>query len=109
LRACNSAGQNGSDDFETISGWITAFCSCTEEGGRLVGVELEYLKRCETPIADHKELCLAGVKFPVIRSKQIPVSILSVLATINDLETGLEHATTMIAGSVAMTATTVGD
>ncbi|MCJ1463500.1 hypothetical protein MMC07_002108 [Pseudocyphellaria aurata] len=102
LRACHSAGRDGSGNgqVETLSGWITAFCFWSETGTRIgpdYGVPL-----------DRKELVLNDIAYPLIRPKSIPKGVISVPVTIQDHQTGLQHETSMIAGSVGMTGTAVG-
>jgi Domain of unknown function (DUF4419) len=108
LRACHSAGQNGSGgDFETVSGWVTAFCFWSEDGTRRMNLSDEYLQGYEimTPLADRKRLVLNNTTYPIIRPSGIPKGVVSVPIIIQDDATKLEYETTMVAGSVGMTAT----
>jgi hypothetical protein len=107
LRACHSAGKDGYEDFETLSGWITAFCFWTKDGKRnRVFSDNEMVDHGkETKLADRKRLILDGIIYPIIHPGQIPTGVVSVPVIIKDLTTRLEHKTTMVAGSVGMTAT----
>jgi hypothetical protein len=113
LHACHSGGQDRScNDTETISGWLSAFCFWDKDGRRIPEIhkDTELREDRSTPFADRKKLALNDIKYPVIARSAIPISVLSVPVTVfQGTETQLEHQTSMIAGSVAMTATTVGD
>lgn len=108
LRVCHSAGQDGSGDgLETVSGWITAFCFWSEKGRLIAHLPDEQLEDGDTQIsvAARRRLILDDVAYPIIRPNSIPPGVVSVTVAVQDTTTGLEHATTMIAGSVGMTAT----
>jgi Domain of unknown function (DUF4419) len=105
LKVVHQIGADGSGgDMETISGWITAFCFWDEKGKRVEGLEIEGQK-FETKFEDRKRLVLDGVKFPLIRPKDIPVGLVSVPVKVIDLVLKVEQMTTMTAGLVGMTAT----
>jgi len=53
-------------------------------------------------IAERQRLVLGDVAYPVIVPKNIPKGVVSVPVTVQDYATGLEHKTTMVAGSVGM-------
>jgi hypothetical protein len=77
---------------------------------RLAFKDTEFREDCSTPFADRKKLALNDIKYPVIARSAIPAGVLSVPVTVfQGTETQLEHETIVIAGSAAMTATTVGD
>ncbi|CUS08755.1 unnamed protein product [Tuber aestivum] len=105
LRACHAAGQDGSgDNASTISGWITAFCFFKETGQRTPEYSDEQLGRYEskTSIAERKRLVLGDAVYPIIHPSSIPKGVVSVPVVVEDHATGLEHETTMVAGSVGM-------
>lgn len=110
LRACHSAGQDGSWDYETLSGWITAFCFWSEDGTRTMNLSDEDLQgyRNPTPLADRKRLILNNTAYPIMFPSKIPKGVVSVPVIIQDQATYLEYETTMVAGSVGMTATATG-
>jgi uncharacterized protein DUF4419 len=98
LRACHSAGAGGSQDPETLSGWIASFCFWSKTG--------EYLT-LSNPNIYHKKLKLDGVEYPFIRRDRIPEGIVSVPVTL--VEDAQVYKSTLVAGSVGMTARTVGN
>jgi hypothetical protein len=51
---------------------------------------------------------LDDITYPVIPFTSIPKGVALAPVTIEDLGTGLKHKTTMVAGSVGMTATAIG-
>jgi len=104
LRACHAAGIGGSGGVRTLSGWITAFCFFTKTGKRTSEYTDEYLSRFSgrVSIAERKRLVLGDIVYPVIDHFSIPKGIVTVPVTIQDPATGLEHETTMVAGSVGM-------
>ncbi|KAI9780639.1 MAG: hypothetical protein M1839_006580 [Geoglossum umbratile] len=109
LRACHFAGQDGSAEIETLSGWITAFCFWWDKGPRNEGYSDELLSDdLLGEDVDRKRLILDGIPYPIIHRTSIPKGVVSVPVTVQDFESGLEHATTIIAGSVGVTATAAG-
>ncbi|PWW75928.1 hypothetical protein C7212DRAFT_280489 [Tuber magnatum] len=106
LRACHAAGQDGSNNMCTLSGWITAFCFFNETGLQTRGYSDEQLGTYATvtSIAERKRLVLGDIVYPIMPISRIPKGVVSVPVTIEDYATGLEHTTTMVAGSVGMTA-----
>ncbi|ERF72774.1 hypothetical protein EPUS_09404 [Endocarpon pusillum Z07020] len=110
LRACHSAGQDGSLEIETMSGWITAFCFWSEDGTRMMNYSDEALQggRSMVPLADRKRLVLDNTAYPIIRRSGIPNGVVSVPVIIRDDAAELVYKTTMVAGSVGMTATAAG-
>jgi len=104
LRACHAAGADGSGSVRTLSGWITAFCFFTETGKRTYQYTDEDLGGFYegVSIAERKRLVLGDIVYPLIRSGSIPKGVVSVPVIVQDYATGLEHKTTMVAGSVGM-------
>ncbi|PWW74892.1 hypothetical protein C7212DRAFT_203834 [Tuber magnatum] len=106
LRACHSIGQGGSGSVRSLSGWITAFCFFQETGQRTREYSDEYLgtARGRITVAERKRLVLGDIVYPIINPSSIPKGVVSVPVSIKDYEAGLEYKTTMVAGSVGMTA-----
>ncbi|KAF7512830.1 hypothetical protein GJ744_011933 [Endocarpon pusillum] len=111
LRACHSAGQDASGDIETMSGWITAFCFWSEYGTRTKHYSDEGLQGggSRVPLADRKRLILNNTAYLIMHPSGIPNGVVSVPVTIRDDGSKLVYETTMVAGSVGMTATAAGD
>ncbi|CUS08753.1 unnamed protein product [Tuber aestivum] len=106
LRACHATGQDGSGgSVSTISGWITAFCFFEETGQRVSEYSDEQLGyyAAMISIAERKRLVLGDAVYPIIHPSSIPKGVVSVPVVVQDYATGLEHKTTMVAGSVGMT------
>ncbi|CZR69425.1 uncharacterized protein PAC_19325 [Phialocephala subalpina] len=109
LRACHSAKRDDSGDVESLSGWLTAFCFWDKYGKRICGMNLKDSGfPYSTPYSDRKPLTLDDNEYPMISPGKIPISTLDVPVYVDDYITGLEHQTTMVAGLVGMSATTVG-
>ena len=53
-------------------------------------------------MAKRKRLVLGDIVYPVLEHERTPKGIVSVPVTVQDYGTGLEHKTTMVAGSVGM-------
>ncbi|MCJ1235745.1 hypothetical protein MMC14_003716 [Varicellaria rhodocarpa] len=105
LTICHMEGENGSvGPPKTLSGWVTAFCFWTEKGKclHLFEDKFSYYK-------DHERLELDGVQYHLLFPDAFPKGVLSVPFAIKDYGTRTKYQTTMIAGSVGMTATKVGD
>ncbi|PUU76898.1 hypothetical protein B9Z19DRAFT_1028066 [Tuber borchii] len=104
LRACHAAGADGSGSVRTLSGWITAFCFFDEKGKRTSQYSDEEMSKWSggVSIAERQRLVLGDIAYPVIVPKNIPKGVVSVPVTVEDYATGLEHKTTMVAGSVGM-------
>jgi len=104
LRACHAVGAGGSGGLRTLSGWLTAFCFFDKTGQRTK----EYTdKQLATyggakNVAKRKRLVLGDIVYPVLEHESTPKGIVSVPVTFQDYGTGLEHKTTMVAGSVGM-------
>lgn len=107
LRACYQKGQDGSGaDIETILGWITAFCFWDEKGKRIQSMDSKIQgRKLTTGFEERRSLVLEGVQFPMMRSKDIRVGLVSVPVKVVDLVKGVEQITTMTAGLVGMGAT----
>lgn len=110
LRAYHSAGQDGSGrSRQTFSGWITAFCFWDEDGDLIDSISDEEIRWRECGITvDRKRLILDGTEYPLIYPNEILKGVVSVPVDVQDFHTGLEHKTSMIAGSVAMTVSAAG-
>ncbi|PWW76355.1 hypothetical protein C7212DRAFT_317629 [Tuber magnatum] len=106
LRACHSIGQGGSAGPRTLSGWITAFCFFLENGQRTREYSDEQLGAYagRISITERKRLVLGDVIYPIIDPTSIVKGVVTVPVKIEDYGTGLEYETTMVAGSVGMTA-----
>ena len=104
LRACHAVGAGGSGGLRTLSGWLTAFCFFDKTGQRTkeyTDKQLATYVGTEN-VAKRKRLVLGGIAYPVLDHERTPKGIVSVPVTFKDFLTGLEHKTTMIAGSVGM-------
>jgi len=104
LRACHAAGADGSSNVRTLSGWITAFCFFSETGQRTMEYTDELLSAYdqEVSLAERQRLVLGDIVYPVIEHLSIPKGVVTVPVTVQDCLAGLEHKTTMVAGSVGM-------
>lgn len=102
LHAAKPAGQNGSMDTETISGWLTAFCFWDKHGKRICTYSKDADSRAQTKDSDRMPLRLDGVLFPIIRRKSIPAAIMKVPVLLDDEGSGERYMTTLMAGSVGM-------
>ncbi|MCJ1468419.1 hypothetical protein MMC07_007047 [Pseudocyphellaria aurata] len=102
LRTCHSAG--GSMSPATLSGWLTAFCFWDESGVRIKSFSEKQLSRLSP---DRKRLILNEIEYPLISPEAIPKGVVMVPVTVQDHRAGLKYKTTMVAGSVGMTATAV--
>jgi len=104
LRACHAVGADGSGSVRTLSGWITAFCFFSETGKRTYECTDEDLSTFTGGISieERQRLVLGDVVYPVITPGSIPKGVVSAPVTVQDYATGLEHKTTMVAGSVGM-------
>ncbi|ETR98544.1 hypothetical protein M419DRAFT_88640 [Trichoderma reesei RUT C-30] len=88
MRAVHEAGEEGSGrGLISLSGWITAFCFWDEKG-RMI-----------------RQLIIDDVVFPVISVKSVPRAVVEVPVKVLDGYTMLDYDTTIIAGSVGVTAT----
>jgi len=104
LRACHAAGADGSGSVRSLSGWITAFCFFSDTGKRTHEYTDEDLNGFSggVSIEERQRLVLGDVVYPLISPGSIPKGVVSVPVTVQDYATGLEHKTTMVAGSVGM-------
>jgi hypothetical protein len=106
LRACHSAGRDGSGDVETLSGWITAFNFWSEKGLRVPKFDESEFRSTVwgigTPMEERKPLTLDGVTYPVIRPREVSKAVVSVPVKVVDMETALEHEITLLAGCIGM-------
>ncbi|PUU76903.1 hypothetical protein B9Z19DRAFT_1087396 [Tuber borchii] len=104
LRACHAVGADLSGNVRTLSGWITAFCFFSEKGKRVSQYSDEEMGKWRggVSIAERQRLVLGDIAYPVISHSSIVKGVVSVPVTVQDWATGLEHKTTMVAGSVGM-------
>ncbi|PUU76900.1 hypothetical protein B9Z19DRAFT_1087387 [Tuber borchii] len=104
LQACHAVGADGSGSVRTLSGWITAFCFFSEKGERTRRYSDEEMSKWRggVSIEERQRLVLGDIAYPVISPRSIPKGVVSVPVTVQDWATGLEHKTTMVAGSVGM-------
>ncbi|KAI0446933.1 hypothetical protein F4803DRAFT_501702 [Xylaria telfairii] len=121
LRVAYEAGSEGSNGgICTLSGWITAFVYFEDNGQVTRDYKEEEIQRIDEraiswwvemwPEAaeseqlriNRKRLTLDGVSYPLIRSAQIPRSIILLPMTIMDAETGVKRFATAISGTIGM-------
>ncbi|KAL7908032.1 hypothetical protein GGI35DRAFT_453182 [Trichoderma velutinum] len=108
MKVVHRAGSEGSGGLDTLSGWITAFCFWDNEGKRIRQYADEDMKSFYWDGMEHedrKRLFIDDVEFPIIRTKTVPQAVVEVPVKVLDSSTMLEYETTIIAGSVGMTAT----
>ncbi|KAL7794594.1 hypothetical protein V8C37DRAFT_409123 [Trichoderma ceciliae] len=109
MKAVHRTGWEASGlGLESLSGWITAFCFWSEEGFRVHQYSDEELQRdtiLATGSMDRKRLAMGGVSFPIIHAEAVPQAVVEVPVKVIDLAKRLYYETTIIAGSVGMTAT----
>ncbi|TFB01843.1 Uncharacterized protein CCMA1212_006320 [Trichoderma ghanense] len=107
MRAVHEAGVEGSGrGLISLSGWITAFCFWDEKG-RMIRqyTDRELADRSFGQTEDRKRLVIDDVVFPVIGVKSVPRAVVEVPVKVLDGYTMLDYDTTIIAGSVGVTAT----
>lgn len=100
----HAAGEDGSLDRCTMSGWITAFCFWTQEGKRSYAYTDDVLREAEgrrAPV-DRKRLVLDGVRFPLLHHKAVPRAVAEVSVVVVDVGRGEKLETTLVAGSVGV-------
>ena len=107
LRVCHEVGVDGSLNYKTMSGWLTAFCYWDEEGNRINDLTPpppahEKISEWVTSLVRRKQLILDGVKFPIIRPKDIPASVVTAPVTVIDFGSRLQYETTVVAGLLGM-------
>lgn len=107
LHACRAAGRNDSSETETLSGWLSAFCFWDEQGRRVPNISADLLKY-GGDLSDRSGLVLNNVTHPVIDTLKVPSGIVSVPVTIQDLDAGQIHKTTIVAGSMSMKSSNQG-
>ncbi|PTB37321.1 uncharacterized protein TrAFT101_011053 [Trichoderma asperellum] len=111
MKAVHKAGWEGSGQgLESLSGWLTAFCFWDGQGTKIHQYTDEELSSKKFQFGDEdpedrKRLIIDGVVFPIIRAKKIPKAVVDVPVKVIDLSTMTEYDTTVIAGSIGMTAT----
>jgi hypothetical protein len=109
MKAVHQAGEEASGrGLKSLSGWITAFCFWDGEGEKITQYTDEklpmFLFDDESP-EDRKRLIIDDVVFPIIRANSVPKAVVEVPVKVIDESTATEYDTTIIAGSVGMTAT----
>ncbi|KAL7893871.1 hypothetical protein HDV63DRAFT_384606 [Trichoderma sp. SZMC 28014] len=110
MKAVHQTGAEASGrGLKSLSGWITAFCFWDGEGGKIHQFTDEKLSTFiyddEIP-EDRKRLIMDDVVFPIIRADSVPKAVVEVPVKVIDLSTMNQYDTTVIAGSIGMTATT---
>ncbi|QYS99605.1 hypothetical protein H0G86_006726 [Trichoderma simmonsii] len=109
MKAVHRAGAEASGrGIDTLSGWITAFCFWDKEGQKIRQYTDENIKMFSFDgegDEDRKRLVIDDVVFPIIRAKNVPQAVVEVPVKVLDTSTMLDYDTTIIAGSVGMTAT----
>ncbi|KAM0251650.1 hypothetical protein ACHAQJ_008110 [Trichoderma viride] len=115
MKAVHQAGQEASGrGVDSLSGWITAFCFWDDQGRRITQYTDEQLQRysfdeSQEYLKHRKRLVIDGVFFPIIRIKDIPQGVVEVPVKVVDFSTMIRYDTTIIAGSMGMTATASKD
>lgn len=110
MKAVHKTGWEGSGQgLESLSGWLTAFCFWNDKGEKItqytdMDIRMYYLFDHEN-LADRKRLWIDDVQFPIIRAKEVPKAVVEVPIKVVDTMANMEYETTVIAGSVGMTAT----
>lgn len=109
MKAVHRAGWEGSGQgADTLSGWLTAFCFWDGEGQKIhqyTDKELRLFLFDHEKLEDRQRLIIDDVVFPIIRAKAVPKAIVEIPVKVLDFSTMTEYDTTVIAGSVGMTAT----
>ncbi len=72
MKACHSAGEDGSGDVRTLSGWLTSFCWWTASGARQ---KVYGDKEVQMMGNFGARFEMDGVVFPVIGQAEIPTGI----------------------------------
>jgi hypothetical protein len=122
MKAVHQSGQEASGrGVDSLSGWITAFCFWNDHGTRIHQYtdqelrlyssfeELEENPGDRKNLEDRKRLVIDGVVFPIIRAKEVPQAVVEVPVKVVDLSTMTCYETTIVSGSVGMTATASED
>ncbi|KAL7784537.1 hypothetical protein V8C37DRAFT_395775 [Trichoderma ceciliae] len=111
MKAVHQAGwEDSGRGLDSLSGWITAFCFWDDEGARIrqytdEDLQMYSFDEPEDGLEERLRLVIDNVSFPIIRAKQVPQAIVEVPVKVVDMSTRLRYDTTIIAGSVGMTAT----
>ncbi|KAK8060658.1 hypothetical protein PG996_010588 [Apiospora saccharicola] len=108
MRACHSAGESGSGDTIILSGWLTAFAWWRADGARqrpYMEAEVANLRQLYGSAAHDDSygpsiLELSGVKFPVIRQRELPSGVTRTPITF--WHDGVSTDATLLAGSSGM-------
>ncbi|KAK8128764.1 hypothetical protein PG984_009872 [Apiospora sp. TS-2023a] len=107
MRACHSAGETGSGDTIILSGWLTAFAWWRADGARqrpYTAAEVANLRQFYGSAAHNDYgpsiLELSGVKFPVIRQRELPSGVTRTPITF--WHDGVRTDATLLAGSSGM-------
>lgn len=110
MKAVHRTGAEASGrGLKSLSGWITAFCFWDGEGRKISQYTDEdlpmFLFDDENP-EDRKRLVIDDVVFPIIRADSVPKAVVEVPVKVIDTSIMTDYDTTIIAGSIGMTAST---
>ncbi|KAK1243506.1 hypothetical protein MKX08_001644 [Trichoderma sp. CBMAI-0020] len=105
MRAVHEAGENGSSDVKTLSGWLTVFCYWSELGSKVNQYSDEYLNR-RNHRTDRRRLVVDGIVFPIIAAGDVPRAIAEVPIVFLDYESGIRYDTTVVTGFMGVESTT---
>ncbi|KAK8078860.1 hypothetical protein PG994_002667 [Apiospora phragmitis] len=104
MRVCHSAGEGGTGEAVTLSGWLTAFAWWRADGARqrpYTEAELTEIRQLRGgPDDGPSTLELGGVKFPVINQKELPAGMTRTPITFSHGVAGTDA--TLLAGSSGM-------
>ena len=98
MKACHSAGAEGSGEAARLSGWLTAFCWWTAAGSKQIFYEKEDLLSPD----GWRTLEIDGVVFPVMSRDAIPAASTRASITCDDGESGAKRETVLVAGLTGM-------
>lgn len=108
MSAVHRTGAEGSGMLRSLSGWITAFCFW-HDGGTMIHQHTDemllYRNVAHGEPQDRKRLVIDDVVFPIISASEVPRAVVEVPVRVLDGSAMLDYNTTIIAGSVGVTAT----
>lgn len=104
MRAVHEAGEAGSSDIKTLSGWLTSFCYWSESGHKVSQYSDEDLNNRRHQI-DRRRLVVDGIAFPIINAGSVPRAIAEVPVVFLDYESGLRYDTTVVTGFMGVEST----
>lgn len=103
MRACHTAGEDGSGDLITLSGWLTAFTWWRADGARQKAFTDAELAEMWHLNDDWRRLELGGVQFPVVDRKELPAGFTKTPITFHHHRLGNNTVNTdLVAGSCGM-------